>query len=105
MKTKVLLADDHAIVREGLRAILESQPDMEVVGEAETGYEALKLVKELAPHVVVMDLVMPKLNGLEAARLIHRESPSTRVIILSSYSYEEYVQQIFQIGVAGYLVK
>jgi DNA-binding NarL/FixJ family response regulator len=104
-KITVLLADDHTVVRQGLRALLSAEEDMEIVGEAENGRQAVQLVKELSPDVAVMDIAMPVLNGLEATRQITRDSPSTKVLILSSYSDDEYVQQSTEAGAVGYLVK
>ena len=102
---KVLLADDHAVVRQGLRALLEAQSDITIVGEAETGRQALRLTLELRPDVVVMDVAMPILNGLEAMRQILKAAPDTRVVILSSYSDDEYVYQVTEAGASGYLLK
>jgi DNA-binding NarL/FixJ family response regulator len=104
-KITVLLADDHTIVREGLRALLESEPDIEVVGEAETGRQAVRRTKRLLPAVVVMDIAMPLLNGLEAARQILKAVPATRVLILSAHRDDEYVDEVIRIGAAGYLIK
>jgi DNA-binding NarL/FixJ family response regulator len=104
-KTTVLLADDHTVVRQGLRAILEAEEDVDVIGEAETGRQAVQMTKKLLPDVVVMDIAMPLLNGLEATRQIAKEVPSTKVLILSSYSDDEYVRQLTDAGAAGYLVK
>lgn len=104
-KITVLLADDHTVVRQGLRALLEAEEDMTVVGEAENGRQAVQMVKRLQPEVVVMDIAMPQLNGLEATRQITRESPKSHVLILSSYSDDEYVQQLTDAGASGYLVK
>lgn len=104
-KITVFLADDHTVVRQGLRALLSSEEDMEIVGEAENGRQAVQAVKKLAPNVVVMDIAMPVLNGLEATRQITRAMPATKVLILSSYSDDEYVQQLTEAGAAGYLVK
>lgn len=104
-KTKVLLADDHTVVRQGLRALLAAEPDIVVVGEAETGREALRLTLELAPDVVMMDVSMPLLNGLEATRQIVKARPNTKVLILSSYSDDDYVHQATEAGAAGYLIK
>jgi DNA-binding NarL/FixJ family response regulator len=104
-KIKVLLADDHNVVRHGLRVLLEAESDITIVGEAETGRQALQLVLKLQPDVVVMDVAMPMLNGLEATRQILKEAPATRVLILSSYSDDEYVQQVTEAGAAGYLLK
>ena len=101
----VLLADDHRIVREGLRGLLEAEGDLEVAGEAETGRQAVELARKLHPRVVVMDIAMPLLNGLEATRQILKAVPGTRVLILSAHSDEEYVEQVMAAGAAGYLVK
>src|SRR5438045_6029867 len=104
-KITVLLADDHTVVRQGLRALLEAEEDMTVAGEAENGSQAVQMAKRLQPDVVVMDIAMPSLNGLEATRQISRESPKSKVLILSSYSDDEYVQQLTDAGASGYLVK
>jgi len=104
-KVTILIADDHALVREGLRAILRGEPDIAIVGEAATGREAVELVKTLKPDVVLMDIAMPSLGGLEATRQITKGVPSTRVLILSSYSDDAYVQQLAEAGGAGYLLK
>src|SRR5437016_4092215 len=101
----VLLADDHTVVRQGLRALLVAEGDIEIVGEAENGRQAVQLAKKLLPEVVVMDVAMPVLNGLEATRQITRALPSTKVLILSSYSDDEYVSQLTEAGAAGYLIK
>ena len=104
-KITVILADDHTVVRQGLRALLSAEGDMEIVGEAENGRQAIQLAKEFLPDVAVIDIAMPVLNGLEATRQITRAVPSTKVLILSSYSDDEYVQQLTEAGAAGYLVK
>ncbi len=104
-KIKVLLADDHTIVRQGFRALLQAEEDIAIVGEAESGRQAIQLAKELEPDVVVMDIAMPLLNGLEATRQIIKEVPSAKVLILSSYSDDEYVQQLSEAGAVGYLLK
>jgi DNA-binding NarL/FixJ family response regulator len=104
-KITVLLADDHMVVRQGLRALLQTERDIEIVGEAETGRQAVRLAKALKPDVVVMDIAMPQLNGLEATRQIIKEVPRARVLILSSYSDDEYVDQLVEAGAAGYLLK
>ncbi len=104
-KITVLLADDHTVLRQGLRALLSAESDIEVVGEADTGRAALQLAKKLQPHVIVMDIAMPQLNGLEATRQITQEVPGSRVIILSSYSDDEYVEQLTDAGAIGYLLK
>jgi len=104
-KIKVLLADDHTVVREGLKALLEATPDIAVVGEADTGRKAVQLAQSLQPDVVVMDVVMPQLNGVEATRQILRESPESKVLVLSSYSDDEKVAQLIEHGATGFLVK
>lgn len=102
----VLLADDHTIVREGLRALLATQADLAVVGEAANGLEAVAMAKQLRPMVVVLDIAMPVLNGLEAARQIQQLAPpAPQVLILSAHSDDLYVEQVVAMGVAGYLVK
>jgi DNA-binding NarL/FixJ family response regulator len=104
-RIRIVLADDHTVVRQGLRALLTAEPDIEIVGEAENGREAVKLVRDLQPHVAVIDIAMPVLNGMEATRQITRMYPGTRVVILSSYSDDDYVQQVTEAGAAAYLVK
>jgi len=101
----VLLADDHIVVREGLRMLLEAEGDIKVVGEAETGRQAVRLVQQLRPAVVVMDIAMPKLNGVEATRQILKLAPSTKVLILSAHSDDAYIEEVFALGAVGYLVK
>jgi len=104
-KLKVLLVDDHTVVRQGLRVLLEAEPDISIVGEAETGRQAVQLARKHLPDVVVMDIAMPGLNGLEATRQIIKEVPGTKVLVLSSYSDDEYVHQLTEAGAAGYLLK
>jgi DNA-binding NarL/FixJ family response regulator len=104
-KITVLLADDHTVVRQGLRALLIGEGDIDIVGEAGDGRAAVQMVKKLLPDVVVMDIAMPQLNGLEATRQITHSVPSTKVLVLSSYSDDEYVQQLTEAGAAGYLIK
>ena len=101
----VLLADDHRIVREGLRRLLEIERDIEVVGEAATGRQAVEMTAKLRPDVVVMDIAMPRLNGLEATRRILETAPEVRVLILSAYSDDAYVEKVMELGAAGYLIK
>jgi len=101
----VLLADDHTVVREGLRVLLEAENDIEVVGEAETGRQAVKMTKELLPRVVVIDIAMPLLNGLEATRQILKAVPATKVLVLSAHGDDAYVDQVMELGAVGYLIK
>src|SRR5580765_3599462 len=101
----VLLAEDHRIVREGVRALLEHEQDIEVVGEAQSGRQAVQLTRKLRPAVVVMDIAMPLLNGLEAARQILKKVPDTKVLILSAHSDDAYVEQVAALGAAGFLLK
>jgi DNA-binding NarL/FixJ family response regulator len=102
---RVLLADDHKLVRAGIRSLLEKLSDIEVVAEAGNGLEALRLVEEHQPQVVLMDIAMPDLNGLEATRRLAKDFPDVPVIILSIYSDEEHVYQALRAGAAGYLLK
>jgi two-component system, NarL family, response regulator NreC len=104
-KTRILVADDHGIVRKGLRFLLERQEDMEVVGEAGDGREVVRMAEGLDPHIIVMDIAMPQLNGIDAAEQILRRSPETRVIILSMYADEEFLTRALTVGVKGYLLK
>ncbi len=102
---RVLLAEDHTIVRQGLRSLLETEPAVEVVGEAETGRHALSLALSLRPDVILMDIAMPSLNGLEATRQIVRDLPEIKVVILSSYTDEVYVSKLLAAGASGFLSK
>lgn len=104
-KIRILIADDHAIVREGLAAILEKYPDLEVVGEAENGREAVSQTAKLNPDLVLMDISMPELNGLVATRQINKQQPDVRILILSMHTNKEYVLPILKAGASGYLVK
>lgn len=101
----VLLAEDHEIVREGFRYLLNHEPDIEVVGEAETGRQAVQLTQKLRPAVVVMDIAMPLLNGLEATRQIRKACPESKVLILSAHSDDAYIEQVEALGAAGFLLK
>lgn len=102
---RVLLVDDHAILREGVHALLSREPDIVVVGEAGDGRQALERVEELGPNVVIMDIVMPEMNGLEATRRLKELHPEVRTLILSMYDDQEYVLQIIQAGACGYVLK
>lgn len=102
---RVLLADDHKLVRAGIRSLLERLPDVEVVAEASDGREALRLIGEHRPQIVLMDIAMPELNGLEATRRVAKAFPDVSVIVLSIYSDEEHVYQALRAGASGYLLK
>ena len=104
-KIAVLLVDDHAVVRQGLRALIEAEGDMVVVAEAENGRQAVAQTKKRLPDVVVMDVAMPGMNGLEATRQIVRNVPSAKVLVLTSYGDDDYVSQLLEAGATGYLVK
>lgn len=105
MTIRVLLVDDHTVMREGLRALLEKRPDIEVVGEAGNGLDALKTVAECAPDVVVMDIGMREMNGIEATRRIRARHPNVRVLGLSTHSDKRYVLEMLEAGGLGYLLK
>ena len=105
MRTRILLADDHTLVRQGFRALLAAMPDVEVVGEAANGREALHLIRALAPDVVLMDIAMPELNGLDATAHALRDRPQLKVIIVSMHATEAYVVEALRAGAAGYLLK
>lgn len=103
--TRVLIADDHPLIRSGLRALLAREPAFDVVGEAADGYQALELVEQLAPDVAMLDVSMPRLNGIDVARQISEKWPSTRIIIVSIHSDEGYVLRALKAGAKGYLLK
>jgi two-component system response regulator NreC len=105
MSLRILLADDHKITRQGLRSLLEKQKDMEVVAEAEDGREAIRLAAEMAPDVVIMDITMPDLNGVEATKQILAKSPDIKIIGLSMHSDTVFVTEMLKSGAAGYLIK
>ena len=104
-RIRILLADDHAVVRQGFKMILGAQPDMEIVGEAGNGREAVELTEKLKPDVVVMDVAMPELNGIEATRRVTEAAPHTRVIALSMHKDSVYVREVLRAGARGYLLK
>ena len=104
-KISVLLAEDHTVVRQGLKSLLSAEADIEVVGEAANGRQAIQMAQELRPNVIVMDIAMPLLNGLEATCQIIGEGIPSRILILSSYADDEYVHQLTEAGASGYLVK
>ena len=104
-KITVLLAEDHLIVREGLLKLLESDKDVEVIGQASTGRQTVEMTLALRPEVVIMDIAMPELNGLEATRQIREIAPDTKVLILSAHSDDAYVERMTELGAAGYLIK
>jgi len=102
---RILVADDHGVVREGTRRILEQEPDMKVVGEAVDGEEAARLAAELQPDVIIMDIAMPRVDGIEATKRIKGTSPGITVLILSAYDDDQFVFSILEAGAAGYLMK
>ena len=104
-KIRILLADDHTIVRNGIRSLLEREPDLEVVAEAEDGRSAVSQASRVKPDVAVIDIGMPLLNGTEATRQIRKQSPKTRVLVLSMHENEEYIRQALEAGAMGYLLK
>lgn len=104
-KINIVLADDHVLVRNGIKAMLESESDIQVVGEASDGYEALESAKNLKPDILVLDIRMPNMTGLEAAAKLKNQSPATKAVILSMHDSEEYVLQALDAGAYGYLLK
>src|SRR5512134_3736966 len=104
-KIAILIADDHTLLRSGIRALLEDEQDMVIVGEANDGREAVSLATLLKPNVILMDIAMPLLNGLEATRQIKREHPEINVLVLTMYDHEEYFRQMLEVGASGYIIK
>ncbi len=104
-KIKVLVADDHTILRQGIKSLLANEEEIEVIGEAKNGREALTIIEETLPDVILMDIAMPGLNGLEATRRIKKKFPRMKVLVLTMYTNEEYIFQILNAGANGYLVK
>ncbi len=102
---RILIADDHAVVREGLRALIEAKPDMELVGEAEDGVEAVLMARSLKPDVILLDLLMPRMDGIEAIGEIKQENPHARILILTSFAADDKVFPAIKAGAAGYLLK
>ena len=105
MNTKVLIVDDHKMFRDGLRGLINAEPDMEVVGEAVDGREAIELSRRLSPDVVIMDISMPGMNGIEAMRYLIKASPKVKVIMLSMYSSGPLVESVLAAGATGYVMK
>lgn len=105
MSIRVLLVDDHRIVRHGLRALLEKESDMEVAGEACSGRDAIQLAREISPDVIVLDIAMPDMNGIDAARLLLAENPECRILVLSMMGDKRLIIEMFSVGVKGYLMK
>ena len=104
-KIRILIADDHTLLRNGICALLEAEQDMIIVGEASDGREAVRLSGQLKPNVVLMDIAMPLLNGLEATRQIKREHPEIHVLVLTMYDNEEYFREMLEVGASGYIIK
>ncbi len=104
-RIRILLAEDHTIVRQGISALLRAEPDMDVVGEASNGVEAIEMTKKVLPDIVLMDIAMKNLNGIEATRKIKKLFPQTKVLVLTMYDNEEWIFQILKAGASGYLVK
>jgi DNA-binding NarL/FixJ family response regulator len=102
---RVLVVDDHAVIRRGVQGILSSYPEWDLCGEADNGQDAIRLAGELAPEVVIMDVSMPGMNGLEATRIIHDVLPETKVLLLTLHSSSEFVRSAFRAGARGYLLK
>jgi DNA-binding NarL/FixJ family response regulator len=104
-KLRIFLADDHVVVRQGLKALIDAQPDMEVVGEADDGRAALQGVRDLGPDIVVMDVSMPRMSGTRAAELLKQERPDVKVLALTAHEDKSYIRQLLGVGVSGYVLK
>ena len=104
-KLRVLVADDHAVLRDGLKALVNAQPDMEIVGEAENGQTTYERAKELMPDVVLMDISMPELNGVQATELIRRDCPSVKILVLTAYKDKGYLDRLLKVGASGFILK
>lgn len=102
---KVLIAEDHTIVRQGLARLLSDQPGLEVIGQAVNGRDAVEMAEKLNPDIIIMDIAMPKMNGIEASKRIRKLLPKTKILILSMYSHEHYIHELLEAGVSGYLLK
>jgi DNA-binding NarL/FixJ family response regulator len=102
---RILIVDDHPVVRRGVRALLEPQPDWEIAGEATTGREAIDFARRLQPDIVIMDLILPELNGLDATRLILKDAPRTEILVLTMHHSEELARNVLQAGARGYVLK
>ncbi len=105
MKIRIMIADDHAMLREGMRTLLEQEKDFELVGEAADGEEAVRLAEQLKPDIIIMDIVMPRLSGVEATKQIREKSPGTAILILTAYSDIRYIIGLLEAGACGYLLK
>lgn len=102
---KVMIVEDHTIVRQGLASLLSDQPGLEVVGHAVNGRDAVEMAENLNPDIIIMDIAMPKMNGIEASKKIRKLLPKTKILILSMYSHEHYIHELLEAGVSGYLLK
>ena len=102
---KVMIAEDHTIVRQGLARLLSDQPGLEVIGQAVNGRDAVEMAEKLNPDIIIMDIAMPKMNGIEASKKIRKLLPRTKILILSMYSHEHYIHELLEVGVSGYLLK
>lgn len=104
-KQRIVIAEDHTILREGLKALLTSRPEFEIIGEAQDGHEAIRCVEKFKPNLVLMDLSMPRMNGMDAIKEIKKRSPETKVLVLTVHKTEEYIQATLQAGADGYVLK